>query len=63
MVILLKTPTNPACFGVACPNHNKCTRYHAVEHSFMPAMATCDDHGTGEHPEFIAVEEPTEEKQ
>jgi hypothetical protein len=44
-----------ACFGVCCPNHRDCARYHAVEAS--PAggtIATCDA-GRGQFPAFVLV--------
>lgn len=47
------TATVPACFGVCCPQHARCTRYAAIDG--LPAdqqpIATCED-GDGLRPLF-----------
>ena len=49
-----------ACFGVMCPQHKRCARYHAVEGAGagQSFIATCDVRGTGERPLFASVHSP-----
>ncbi len=53
------TPTVPQCFGVCCPQHGECARYAAMDGSVgdHSRISTCDDHGTGDRPLFVAVVE------
>lgn len=47
----------PACYGVACAQHGECARYLAVEHTLeIHTMGTCDEHGRGERPMFVAAQ-------
>lgn len=53
MSITPRTDTMPACYGVLCPKHAACARYHAVEQTSMNhTQATCDD-GQGGRPMFV----------
>ncbi len=47
------TPAQPACFGVCCPVHGRCTRYAAVDGApaSLPIIATCER--DAERPLFI----------
>ena len=49
------TPTTPNCYGVCCPPHGRCDRYHAVDGAVDSprTIATCLDMVTGERPLFI----------
>ncbi len=39
-------PVEPACYGVACPAHEHCARYHAAEGRPRDTIPTCADaHG------------------
>jgi hypothetical protein len=35
------TPVEPACFGVMCPMHEHCERYHAAEGQPVHRIDTC----------------------
>lgn len=40
------TPVEPACYGVVCPAHEHCARYHAAEGQPRETIPTCADaHG------------------
>jgi hypothetical protein len=49
-------PAEPACFGVCCPSHGRCERYHAVEKRPCDeaVLETCID-GTGAFPLFLPI--------
>ncbi len=51
-----KTDTFPACLGIACPKHSRCTRWHAVEGSQADpsTIDTCLDSEEA-FPEFVEV--------
>lgn len=51
------TATTPSCFGVMCPNHSKCQRYHLIDGApaHQQRIGTCDDNG--ERPLFVPVKE------
>lgn len=48
------TPSTPACYGVCCSQHARCSRYAAVEHSDgnTVTIASCST-GGDEFPLFI----------
>lgn len=50
----------PACFGVACPRHERCARYAAVNQTQADpsTRATCLDRGT--FPLFVPSPLPRE---
>ena len=50
------TATDPACFGVCCPQHGRCARYSAIDglEGDSQPIATCED-GAGERPLFRAI--------
>ena len=53
MTIVPITNTTPACYGIACPKHGACARYHAVEQTSPDhTQGTCDD-GQGGRPMFV----------
>lgn len=57
MSLALKTPTYPACHGIACHLHNRCARYTAVEAvgpSDPNTLGTCIENG--DFPEFSEIE-------
>ncbi len=37
------TPTEPACLGVVCAEHEHCTRWHAAEGNPVHTIGTCVD--------------------
>lgn len=51
------TPTNPACYGITCPQHGQCARYAAVEESSpSETIATCEE-APGVRPLFVSLVE------
>ncbi len=54
MNIIPITPASPACYGVLCPQHECCARYHAAEGTPAHTIGTCES--GGELPLFIATE-------
>ena len=60
MNVMPITDKTPACFGVVCPEHHRCSRYAMVESTPIDqTIATCST-GGDDRPLFLAVEkEPT----
>lgn len=55
MTIAKITETTPACYGVTCPQHGRCARYAAVEHTPVDhTIATCCD-AAGARPLFVEL--------
>lgn len=52
------TPTEPACYGVMCAQHQNCNRWHAAEGRPVVTIGTCEN-GAGERPMFQARQQPT----
>jgi hypothetical protein len=52
-IISIKTAT--ACFGVNCPQHCLCARYHAVDGATHVDIGTCVK-PDGSRPLFVAVD-------
>lgn len=50
-----------ACFGVCCPKHAACARYHAIDHNTNQQQVWMDNCGP-EHSAFIAIVPVPEEK-
>ena len=50
------TNKNPACFGVMCPNHGQCARYHMVDGkpAGQTVIGTCERDGA--RPLFLLKE-------
>ncbi len=59
MSLTPKTDTYPACLGIACPRHARCTRWHAV-HGSEADPSTLDTCATGDdvpaYPEFVQIQ-------
>lgn len=51
MTIIPITPTEPACFGLVCPHHEHCARYHAVEGTPLVTLDSCQQ--GDERPLFV----------
>ena len=53
------TENTPHCYGVLCPVHAECARYHAVNGAIGSphTVATCRDMTTGELPLFVQFEQ------
>ena len=49
---------DPACFGVACPKHAECARYHAIETAPAVTIDSCQRGNTW--PMFIQRKEAEE---
>lgn len=53
MSIIPITPTEPACFGVVCPMHEHCARYHAAEGTPLHTIDSCQQ--GDERPLFVML--------
>ena len=54
MTIIPITSNEPACFGVLCPAHEHCARYHAAEGLPKITIATCEG-ADGERPLYVTA--------
>ena len=54
----LEPRDDPACFGVACPKHAECARYHAIETAPAVTIDSCQRGNTW--PMFIQRKEAEE---
>lgn len=56
MTIIPITLTEPACYGLMCPQHEHCRRYHAAEGEPVQTVMTCED-AAGDRPMFVEARE------
>ena len=56
--VMTEPHDDPACFGVACPKHAECARYHAIETAPAVTIDSCQRGNTW--PMFIQRKEAEE---